>query len=106
TPVLAYQWLFNGAIIPGATSNGFTIPVPLGSDAGDYSVRITNLYGSVISAAANLAVVPLVLRGDDSLGQLDVTVAASNAVAVAAGAYHTLVLRADGQVLAYGNNAD
>jgi len=106
TPVLAYRWRFNGSDIPGATSSSFTIPVPLSSDAGAYSVHVTNLYGSITSSVAILAVVPLVLRGDDSLGQIGVSVSASNAIAVAAGAWHTLVLRADGLVLAYGNDAD
>jgi hypothetical protein len=106
TPALAYQWRLNGTNIPGATSSSFTVPGPLASDAGAYSVRITNQYGSIISSDAVLTVVPLFLVGDDSLSQLGVTAIASNAIAVAAGAYHTLVLRADGIVVAYGNNAD
>jgi hypothetical protein len=106
TPDLSYQWRFNGADIPGATANSFTIGGPLGSDDGDYTVLITNAYGSITSSVAVLAVVPFTVRGDNSFGQLNVPLGATNAIAVAAGAWHTLVLRSDGLVLAWGNDDD
>jgi hypothetical protein len=106
TPALSYQWLFNGAPISGATSNSYTIPSPLASNDGNYTVRITNLYGATTSAVAVFAVVPFVIAGDNSFGQINVPVGATNAIAVAAGAWHTLILRADGLVLAFGNNGD
>src|SRR5262249_27355726 len=96
TPVLSYQWLFNGVDVPGAISNSFSIANPLASNDGNYSVRITNLYGATTSAVAVFAVVPFTIYGDNSFGQLNVPVDATNAIAVAAGAWHTLVLRADG----------
>ena len=42
--------------------------------------------------------------GDDSLGQTDIPVAATNAIAVAAGYSHSLALMSDGTVLAWGDN--
>jgi hypothetical protein len=43
---------------------------------------------------------------DDTWGQCDVPAGLTNAVAVAAGLGHSLALRADGTVLAWGNNSD
>lgn len=58
TAPLAFQWRRNGVAIAGATSAALTIPVVLASDAGDYSVAVTNAAGSATSQAASLAVSP------------------------------------------------
>ena len=42
--------------------------------------------------------------GDDSQGQCDVPGGLSNVVAVAGGGAHSLALRADGTVAAWGDN--
>lgn len=54
--LLAYQWLKNGNVLPGA--NGASLELnDLGvNDSGDYSVVITNLLGSVTSSVANLSI--------------------------------------------------
>jgi uncharacterized delta-60 repeat protein len=60
-PIL-YQWLKNGTNLlqstnlSGTTTSTLTLSNVQGSDAGVYTVLVTNLYGHVISAAANLAV--------------------------------------------------
>ena len=54
---LRYQWRFEGADMPGETNFTLVISSAQGGSAGDYSVRITNAVGSVISAAATLTVV-------------------------------------------------
>jgi uncharacterized repeat protein (TIGR03803 family) len=51
---LAYQWLFNNAIIPGATSSTFFIPSVTGTSFGNYSVKVSNSVASVTSRAARL----------------------------------------------------
>ena len=58
TPPLAYQWLKNGTPIAGATRSilGFT-PVQL-TDAGSYSVGVSNASGSVTSTSAEISVTP------------------------------------------------
>jgi hypothetical protein len=56
TPPLNYQWLFSGTNISGATTNPFTLPNVQSADAGNYSVVITNVTGSVTSATASLTV--------------------------------------------------
>ena len=52
-----YQWLFNDAAIPGATNSTFTIPAVAQSDAGNYSVVVSNSSGSVTSGSATLTVI-------------------------------------------------
>ncbi len=53
---VSYQWLKNGANIPSATSSSYTIPTVALTDTNNYSVRITNAAGSIVSMAADLTV--------------------------------------------------
>ena len=106
TPTLSYQWRLNGKDVPGATSNAFTIPLPGFGDDGVYSVRVFNSYGSTNSANAALTIIPLVLRGDNSMGQTETSFVATNPASVSAGVYHTLALLRNGTVLAWGENSD
>jgi endonuclease/exonuclease/phosphatase family metal-dependent hydrolase len=53
---LAYQWRFFSTNLPGATSPSFTRTNAQSADAGNYSVVITNSYGSVTSLNASLIV--------------------------------------------------
>jgi hypothetical protein len=54
---LAYQWLFNATLpIPGATTAVCTVTNIQPTNAGNYSCRITNLFGSVTSSPALLTV--------------------------------------------------
>ena len=54
---LAYQWRFNGANIAGATSSSYTRSAAQGSDAGNYTVVLSNSVESVTSATAALTVI-------------------------------------------------
>ena len=56
TPPLNYQWFFSGTNISGATTNPFMLANVQLTNAGNYSVVITNLSGSVTSSAASLTV--------------------------------------------------
>jgi endonuclease/exonuclease/phosphatase family metal-dependent hydrolase len=56
TPPLSYQWFFSGTNIAGATTNPFTLANVQLTNAGNYSVVITNIAGSVTSSAASLTV--------------------------------------------------
>ncbi len=56
---LEYLWLFNGTNILGATNATYTIIGAAPSESGDYSVVVTNAYGSVTSVVANLNVLPV-----------------------------------------------
>ena len=60
---LNYQWQFNGQDLAGATTPTLTLADAQAAQAGQYSVRVKNAVGSLISAPANLTVVtpPLVM---------------------------------------------
>lgn len=58
TPPLSYQWLFNGQTLAGQTRTNLTWASVQLSNAGAYSVLITNSYGSTNSQVATLTVVP------------------------------------------------
>ena len=55
-PVMLYQWFKDGDPIVGATASNNTIASVLSSNAGVYSVRITNRFGFALSSNANLTV--------------------------------------------------
>ncbi len=55
-PTPAYQWTKNGNVIAGATDTTLTIPAAQLSDAGTYSVSVSNSSGSVTSQNASLKV--------------------------------------------------
>jgi len=57
TPSPAYQWRFNGTDIAGAISSSYSRSNVQASDAGNYSVIITNSVGSVTSHVATLTVI-------------------------------------------------
>ncbi|MEI8291498.1 MAG: immunoglobulin domain-containing protein [Verrucomicrobiota bacterium] len=53
---LVYQWRFNGANISSATTNAYTLTNVQATNAGAYTVVITNVSGSVTSSPATLTV--------------------------------------------------
>jgi len=53
---LAYQWLFNGANLAGATASTLSLSNVQVSNAGNYSVKVSNSVGSVTSTTAALTV--------------------------------------------------
>jgi len=102
----AYQWRFNGLDLAGANTNPVVLTNVQLSQAGSYALVASNAVGVVTSAPATLAVGLVAAWGDDSDGQTNVPPALTNAVAIAAGGYHSLVLNADGTVAAWGYNGD
>ncbi|MCC7373803.1 MAG: immunoglobulin domain-containing protein [Verrucomicrobiales bacterium] len=53
---LSYQWRFNGADLSGATGSTLTFNKVTPDQAGEYSVKVSNDGGVVVSRSANLAV--------------------------------------------------
>jgi hypothetical protein len=53
---LAYQWFRNGQLIPGATFSALAFDPVRATDAGDYSVRVSNPVAAVDSNLAKLTV--------------------------------------------------
>jgi hypothetical protein len=56
TPTPTYQWNKGGAAISGATNATYSITAAAASDAGSYTVIVTNSAGAVTSSAATLTV--------------------------------------------------
>ncbi len=56
TQPLRYQWNFNGSSLPGATRSSLALTNVQLSQAGTYTVLVTNLAGSVLSSNAVLMV--------------------------------------------------
>ena len=56
TPPLSYQWQFNGTSIAGATANFYSVTNVQATNAGNYTLAVTNNYGAVTSAIAVLTV--------------------------------------------------
>lgn len=64
SPTPAYQWYFTGTgAIHGATNSDLQLDGIQSSKAGGYSVVVTNIYGSVTSQVATLAVEDPYLNG-------------------------------------------
>jgi GH25 family lysozyme M1 (1,4-beta-N-acetylmuramidase) len=56
--VLNYQWFFNSSKISGATNTTLTIAGAQLTNAGNYSVIVSNTFGSVTSSIVSLTVYP------------------------------------------------
>jgi hypothetical protein len=59
TGALSFQWLKNGATIPGATNTSLSLADLQLADAGSYSIRVTDANTSGVSSNAILTVLPL-----------------------------------------------
>jgi len=55
-PDPTYQWYFNGTVFNGGTSSSLSFSNARSTDAGDYTVVVTNALGAVTSAKATLTV--------------------------------------------------
>ena len=58
TGSLSYQWFQNGLAINGATNQTLTLTTIRATNAGLYSVVVSNIYGSVTNAPAPVLVEP------------------------------------------------
>jgi uncharacterized lipoprotein YddW (UPF0748 family) len=101
----SYQWRFNGLALAGETNSLLSLPAASSTNVGAYSVFVTNVFGEALSTDAPLALMPVAGWGDNGFGQGEAPEMVTNAVAIAAGAWHTLALRADGGVAVWGDNS-
>jgi hypothetical protein len=56
TAPLSYKWRFNGTNLSGATKASLTLTNVQATDAGSYTVLVTNIAGSITSSVATLTV--------------------------------------------------
>jgi len=102
TPVPTYQWQKNGDGIPGATAASLTLNPVTVSDAGNYTVVVTNSSGAVTSATALLTVnlpVPTSWLANLSVRTAMATGQTLIVGAVVSGGAKTILVRAAGPAL-------
>ena len=102
---LSYQWLFNATEIAAQTNAVLMIDGLKLQDAGEYSVIVSNAFGTVVSSNARLHVNNVRAWGHNNYGQTNVPLNLIKIEDVAAGYAHSLVLQADGTVRGWGNNS-
>ena len=102
TPAVAYQWFFGNSAISGATSSGYNLSNVRVSQAGNYTIVITNAAGAITSSPAaltvNLPASPLITSPANGVGGFQFTfvpiVGLTNTVqangALSSGAWSTL----------------
>ena len=61
TGAMGYQWSLNNVLIAGASGPVLTIEEVNASDAGSYTVTVTNAVGTAQSALANLSILSLIV---------------------------------------------
>jgi Zn-dependent metalloprotease/alpha-tubulin suppressor-like RCC1 family protein len=98
---LSYQWYENQTAIPGATNSTLALSNLMTNQTG-ISVVVSNQYGVAQTTPAATTLVPIAAWGNNAYGQCGVPASMTNVVAVAGGLYHTLALRDDGTVAAWG----
>ncbi|HVT71911.1 MAG TPA: immunoglobulin domain-containing protein, partial [Lacunisphaera sp.] len=104
-----YQWMHDGRAVAGATGSSLSISNAGYADGGAYWLVLTNSIGVSRSAPIFVTVAPAATEvvgwGSDVRGQLDNLPSTSDHItALAAGVWYSLGLKADGTVMAWGNN--
>ncbi len=84
-PIPTYQWRKNGVIINGATNASYAMLTPGINDSGKYIVTLTNSVGSVTS---------------------DTVKYYAQIKSISAGGSHSLILKTDGTLFAFGKNSN
>jgi len=106
TEPFTYQWQFNAAPVTGAKASILSLAAIDYTNAGSYSVVVSNSVGSTVSSNAILTVAPTVVVawGDNYYGESIVPPGLTNAVAVASGQQLNLILKGDGSAVGIGFN--
>ena len=105
---LGFQWqqggtnLADGGKIGGSRTASLLISNVQLAEMANYSVVVSNANGSTTSSNAPLTLWPLVSWGHNGYGQADLPSGLTNVAAVAAGHYHSLALKNNGTVAAWG----
>jgi alpha-tubulin suppressor-like RCC1 family protein len=117
SPPSSFQWRSNGEDLADETNSALVLSNLTRASQGAYSVVISNQFGSALSPAARLWVVNVAGWGNNIWWRSDIAfpifggqavapATLSNAAAISAGEGHSLALRVDGTVVAWGNNLE
>ncbi len=105
---ISLQWqrdgtnLVDGGKLSGTGTASLTMSNVQAAEMGAYALVVSNAYGSGTSSNALLSLWPLLGWGRDDYSQADIPGGLSNVTGLAGGLYHSLALRADGTVTAWG----
>ena len=97
---LSYQWQFDGSSIDGAAGSSLTLTNVEYSDSGLYVAHLSTDLHSTNSTPARLAVVPVAAW----VAQGEVPPDLTNVLSVSAGWSHSLAVKSDSTVAAWGSN--
>lgn len=107
----SYQWLFNGAVIAGATNATLQLADFDPTQAGQYSLRVSNEFGIAESPATSVGLMNVAAWGSYEPGAsgfgikpIFIPIGLADAVQVAAGKDHALALRRNATVLPWGSD--
>ena len=114
---LSYQWQLNGTNIAAATNSSYMIsgllPIYEGgpytpTNDGKYTVVISNALGSTNATWTELLALPGMVEawGDDTYGECDRPATLTNALAIAAGDYHSVAVTDSNTVTQWGDYSD
>jgi alpha-tubulin suppressor-like RCC1 family protein len=109
-PPFYYQWLFNGMILPDATNSMLAFSNMRFSQEGEYAVIISNASASITILPAKLSISQVAAWGlgdgptdyVNNYGQTIVPPGLTGVAQVAAGTFHSLALKSDSTVVAWG----
>jgi len=105
---LSYQWQFNGTNISGATNSAYSIYNIIPTNEGSYTVIVTNALGSTNATFVELLALPGMAEnwGDNSHGECNRPASLTNALSIAAGAYHSVVVTDSNTIQQWGQLSD
>lgn len=102
TPPLSYQWRFNGADIPKATSTTYSISSINLTNLGSYTLVISNIAGTATSGDGVLTLGPVACWGLNNKGNCLPPAGLSNVVSVAAANTYSAALLGNGSITSWG----
>jgi len=100
-----YHWRHDDVDIPGATNSALFVDNVTIGQAGNYSVLVSNAFGTVTSPSATLAVQQVFGWSGGSVTNVPPNLGSVLAIA-ASESVHDLALRTDGTVSAWGDSAN
>ena len=104
-PPFDYQLMKNGVLVDSGTNALLVVTNVQAADlASDFSIRVTNYFGSAMVSNLSLYPTTVAAWGWNEYGQCHTPPGLTNMVQVAGGLWHTLGLQAGGTVAAWGRN--